>query len=91
MANIRRIHTMGYIGIQKDSLDNLSPPPTTNLKKEKNNITRKLHINKYGMLGMIKLSTVQESKDDARMNQSFTSPGLRESVKKTRLFSGHVR
>ena len=26
MANIRGIHTMGYIGITKDSLDNLSPP-----------------------------------------------------------------
>ena len=43
-------------------------------------------MTKYGMLGMIKLSTVQESKDDARMNQSFTSPGLRESVKKNSTF-----
>ena len=37
MANIRRIHTMGYIGITKDSMDNLSPPLQ---KKEKNNIPK---------------------------------------------------
>lgn len=36
MANIRRIHTLGYIGIQKDSLNEFSPPP----KKEKNNIPK---------------------------------------------------